>query len=30
MMQRMSFHPVAPGPVPKTGFGFDAIMQNPD
>jgi hypothetical protein len=30
MMQRISFHPVAPGPVSKTGFGFDAIMQNRD
>jgi hypothetical protein len=30
MTKRMSFHPVAPGPVSKTGFGFDAIMENPD
>jgi hypothetical protein len=30
MTKRMSFHPVAPGPVSETGFGFDAIMQNPD
>jgi hypothetical protein len=34
MMKHMSFHPVAPGPVSKsvskTGFGFDAIMENPD
>jgi hypothetical protein len=30
MTKSMSFHPVAPGPVSKTGFGFDAIMENPD
>jgi hypothetical protein len=34
MMKELRYHPVAPGSspraVPSTGFGFDAIMANPD